>query len=433
MHGGKIVEEHVLPAGRAVTVGSHPRSDILLPDAEQSERTDLFVVRGGRLHLKLLSGARGKLSVDGVVRTFDSLALDDATARRGGDLLYPLADDARGKVQVRDYTLLFQLVDPPPRPADRRGALTWSWRDVDWVFLGLVAISALVHAAAVAWIEAQPPPTRTELRELVHQTISFALPAPVAEVPPEPITQDAPEASDDPTVDAAPPVPTPAADVADPSSDAGGPPVGDPDADPDPYEGSLLWLIGGALDNPESNLRSLLEDGRDFEDVRNAIEHGEVHIARDRDLPGLRGLTTDGDEIASLGPLGPVGDCVDCPARPTRRPDREPIKKPALVVDPMPAPPTGDFDIRPWLSRLHPRFKACYEKELKLSPDLSGRVSVSFATDGAARVFDTRIDSNSTRNAALGACILKHLNRLSLPAEGADLDVAEYTLMFAPQ
>ncbi len=433
VHAGRIVEEQLLPHGRAISVGAHARSTILLPGEDQSERVELFVVRSGRLHLKLLPGARGKLSVDGAVRTLDSLALDGATVRRGGELLYPLADDARGKVQVRDYTLLFQLVEPPPQPASSGGGLTWSWRDVDWVFMGLVAISALVHVAAVAWIESQPPPTRVELRELVHQHVAFAMPAPEADVPPEPPTQDAPEASDNPTTDEGPPVPTPAADDPEPGPDVSSPDPGHPEAASNPFEGTFIELIGHALDDPNSSVRGLIDDGSDYEDIGEALALGEVRIARERERPGLRGPTAIGDDVASIGVLGPVGDCPDCPARPTRRPEREPVSQPDIVEEPLPAPKTGDFDIRPWLKRLHPQFKACYEKELKLVPDLTGRVSLSFATDGAARVVHASIDRNTTRSAGLGQCVIRKLNRLSLPPEGADLDVEDYSLVFAPQ
>jgi hypothetical protein len=433
VHAGRIVEEQLLPPGRAISVGSHARSTILLPGEDQSERVELFVVRGSRLHLKLLPGARGKLSVDGAVRTLDSLALDGATVRRGGELLYPLADDARGKVQFRDYTLLFQLVEPPPQATSRGGGVAWSWRDVDWIFMGLVAISALVHVAAVAWIEAQPPPTRVELRELVHQHVAFTIAAPEADVPPEPPTQDAPEASDNPTVDEGPPVPTPASEHADSGPDSSSPDPGETEVAHNPFAGTFVELIGHALDDPNSSVRGLIDDGSDYKDIGEALASGEVRIARERERPGLRGPSTIGDDVASIGVLGPAGDCADCPARPSRRPDREPVSKPDFVADPLPAPTTGEFDIRPWLKRLHPQFKACYEKELKLVPDLSGRVSLSFAVDGSARVVEARIESNSTRSAGLGQCVIKKLNRLSLPAEASDLEVEDYGLMFAPQ
>jgi len=433
VHAGRIVAEQLLPPGRAISVGAHARSSILLPGEDQSERVELFVVRSGRLHLKLLPGARGKLSVDGAVRTLDSLALDGATVRRGGELLYPLADDARGKVQFRDYTLLFQLVEPPPQAASSGGGLTWSWRDVDWIFMGLVAISALMHAAAVAWIESQPPPTRVELRELVHRHVAFAMPAPEADVSPEPPTEDAPEASENPTIDDGPPVPTPAAEDPEPGPEPSSPEPGETEVAAEPFEGTFIELIGNALDDPNSSVRGLIDDGSDYDDIGEALAQGEVRIARDRERPGLRGPTEIGDDVASIGVLGPAGDCPDCPARPTRRPDREPVSQPDFVADPLPVPKTGDFDIRPWLKRLHPKFKACYETELKLNPDLTGRVTLSFATNGSAQVVDASIDSNTTRNAALGQCVTKWLNRLSLPPEAANLDVEDYSLMFAPQ
>lgn len=434
VHAGRIVEEHLVPQGRPVSVGAHARSTILLPGEDQSERTDLFVLRGGRLHLKLLAGARGKLSDAGAVRTLDALALDPRTVRRGRELLFPLPDDARGKVQVRDYTLLFQLVDPPPQPASSRAGVHWTWRDVDWVFMVLVAISALLHAAAMAWIESQPPPTRVELRELVHHHVAFQIPpAPVADVPPEPITQDAPEASEDPTVDNGNPVPTPATDTPDPD-DTNAPASGQA-GDADPFEGTFLDLIGTAMQDDRSAVREILMDPSGYDDVAEALAAGVVRIGRERRGPGLKGPDTIGDDVASIGDLGPAGDCADCPPRPTTRPTKKKkAPEPTITQDPIPGPPSdGAFDIARELKRLHPRFKACYEKQLKLDGDLSGRVSLTFSTNSAARVVDVDFETNATGNAALAGCLEKTLRRYPFPPDAADMDVGPYTLYFSPQ
>ena len=434
VHSGRIVEEHLVPGDRSVSVGAHARCTILLPGEDQSERTELFVVRGGRVHLRLLPATRGKISIAGTVRTLDSLALDASTVRRGRDLLYPLADDARGKVSVRDYTLLFQLVEPPPQPAAARSDARWSWRDVDWIFLVLVAISALLHAAMMAWIEAQPPPSRVELRELVHHHVSLYLPpAPVADVPPEPATDDAAEASEEPSNDDADPAPASASSTPEPDSHGTVPAPGTEAPPSDPFAGTLLEVIGAAWNDPDGALVGLVTDPSDYRDIHEALASGEVRVAIERERPGLRGPSTVGDEAASIGELGPAGDCADCPPRPTSRPTHE-APKPLITVDPLPpAVPGVDFAIGPWLKRLHPRFRACYEKQLKLAPDLSGRVSMSFATDGAARVVDVTIEANGTGNAEFAGCIDKELRRFSFPAAAADLDVGPYTLLFTPQ
>lgn len=436
VHAGKIMEEHLLPGGRSISVGAHARSTLLLPGEDQSERIELFVARGGRMHLRLLPGARGKVSVDGTVRTLDSLALDPATIRRGGDLLFPLPDEARGKVQVRDYTLLFQQVDPPPQPARERDRPTWTWRDVDWIFLGLVAISALIHAAAMAWIESQPPPTRVELRELVHHHVTMVIPpAPVADVTPEPATDDAPEASEEPTPDSdADPVPAAADDTPEPGSTSDGPAPQDTVESSDPFEGTFLDLLGTALEKDGSPVRDILRDPSGYDDVGKALAASKVRIGRERRNPGLKGPARIGDDPASIGELGPAGDCADCPPRPTKRPTREPVAQPEITSDPIPLPPGPEgFDIGEELRRLHPRFKNCYEKQLKLYPDLSGSVALTFATDSTARAFAVDIEENGTRNAELAGCLQRVIRRHPFPPEGADLDVGPYKLYFTPQ
>jgi hypothetical protein len=422
VHRGRILEEKVFPPGRSLSVGAHPRATLLLPgDGGPPERLELFATRRGQLHLVLSPDLRGKVDLgDGVV-TLDGL-------RARGPSMVPLPPAARGKVQVGDFTLLFQLVDPPARPRTRpRGALRWS--DVDWVFLAVVLVSSLMHAAAVLWIQAQPPPSRIELQELGREFVAIALPPPA----PEPVAERAaPDPESDPTPVDRQPSPEPAAPSEPPPAPqaAPAPQASPPTAPLRPEDHGLLYLIGGG-DAPA--LQALLDlDPSSLNDaaLQEALAQSSVRIARDRLGPGPRGPEAVGDGMASIGALEGSRGCAHCPA-PQAKPPRAP-KVPVLEVAP-PTSPDGAFDIAPSLKRIGPRFKACYERALKQDPDLAGRISVSFVTDGAARVTEAWIEADSMGSDQANACVLDAVRRMSLPPEAADLDVRGYGLMFTAQ
>jgi len=433
VHRGRIIEEQLLAPERSITVGAHPRSSVLLPgDGGPPDRLELFHHRGGTPHLRLSPGIRGKVDLGEGVVTLDSLSA------RGP--LIPLPPTARGKVQVGEFTLLFQLVDPPARPVGGRGG-SLRWNDVDWIFLALVVLSSLVHAAAVVWIQSQPPPSRAELVELGHELTTVFMPAPETDATPAPTDPDDASPSDPETPSPAPAdrAPTDVDSAAEPEPAPEDPAPGEPapadperDLEAEAQQHGLLLLIGGVGQEAVQGVVDYNGDPSQISDtrLREALADGRVRVARERERPGLKGPDTVGDGVATIGEVDGVGGCATCPA-PIQK-DRRVPKVPEIVTTP-PILPDGDFDIMPFLKRLRPSFKACYERALKADPDLAGRVSLSFVTDSAARVSDAWVEVDSMGSATANACMLKSVRRLSLPQEAADLEVREYGLVFTAQ
>jgi hypothetical protein len=63
------------------------------------------------------------------------------------------------------------------------------------------------------------------------------------------------------------------------------------------------------------------------------------------------------------------------------------------------------------------RLKLCYDQALRRDPQLSGRVEIFFVV-GDGRVLESAIEANTTRDAELGACILRKVDALTF-----DIDV----------
>lgn len=429
VHRGKIIEEQLLPPGRGITVGSHPRSSLILPgDGGPPERLELFGNRGGQLHLKLSAGIRGKVDLgEGVV------TLDRLRGRRTEWI--ELSPRARGKVQIGDFTLLFQLVDAPPAAVRPRQGL--HWREVDWVFFALVVVSSLMHAAAVVWIQSQPPPTKSEVQKLVHEYVSFALPEPTPAPEPPPAMEPEPQAEVDPEA-AEVPGPKAVDPEADPELDRKGasPPLAEVAPPPQVGEMGLLGLIAADKEDPEGAVASIIHDRSTLEDqaINDAVADARGVYTR-KQPGGLRGPKESGEGAATNGNIEGIGCCVTPPRdihEAVPRPPKAPTPPPEIITTP-PTVTDGDFDIGPFLKALRPRFKSCYEKALKKAPDLAGRVSLGFITGATGSVTEAWIEDDSMESATVNACLLKELRRARLPSDAADLEVEGYGLMFAPQ
>ena len=66
-------------------------------------------------------------------------------------------------------------------------------------------------------------------------------------------------------------------------------------------------------------------------------------------------------------------------------------------------------------------FKTCYERRLKVNPNLSGKVVLRFTIGTAGRITSISIASNSTGDSAVGSCITSKVRgwRFTPPENGA--------------
>ncbi|APR81135.1 Hypothetical protein A7982_06482 [Minicystis rosea] len=144
VRGGRVIEERVLPAGAALTVGPSEHNTFVSTDLSSSVRLIEHTSEGYRLHVT--AGMRGRVAKGAAVH-------DVATI--GGDGTLSLGDDARGRLSFGDTVVLFHFVDPPaprPRVALPIGVRSGALGNLDWKTTGIAAFSFLVHFGAVATI-----------------------------------------------------------------------------------------------------------------------------------------------------------------------------------------------------------------------------------------------------------------------------------------
>jgi len=438
IHSGRIVEERLIPAGQSVTVGSHPRCTVVISDAKlPARRFEIFSSRNNGYALQFTGEMHGKVAVDDKVVTLASLAQKGTARKKSNWFELPLNPSNRGKVYVGEYTFLFQFVAPPPQPLRSRGGdfRAFRWEDVDWLFLAIVLFSALLHTAVVIWIESQPPPKKVRLEDLPNRFVRMILP-PEEEPPPAEET----EGESDEVVQKDESTPAPVEEP-EPEEPAGGEEPEEPQESAEEKRArleeeaaskGLLALIGTAGDSSrEGAVADLLSDGSGLaDDVGEALANssGVVIGRRDVDQAGLRG-GGGGDGAAGIGDLGGAGGGKGGEVK-------KEAKAPKAVLE------TGSVDIgssedaasvRSTMKRYNARIRACYEKELKSNPDLSGKVTAYWIITPSGTAEDVDIIGNSTGNAALASCITREIKRIRFPAPEDDIEVDGYNWVFSSQ
>jgi hypothetical protein len=159
--GGKIVEERLIRERTAVTIGQSMKNTFSIPIEGLPLEFTLFALDENKYYLRFLSKMDGRLSDGGgQVNTLD--ALKGRGSQNHGDYFQvPLGDNARGKLQLGDLTILFQFVTEPPRqpkpmlPASVRGTFADRFDPRLSVILGASIIGhfAIVIIALIADVD----------------------------------------------------------------------------------------------------------------------------------------------------------------------------------------------------------------------------------------------------------------------------------------
>ncbi len=432
IQSGRIVEERLIPADSAVTVGDHAKCTVVISGAElPSHRFELFSNRGGKYSLQFTDKMHGKVAQGGEINTIASLAATGKAARKGSWFSFPLTEENRGKVYVGDYTVLFQFVTPPPQPARRRSAdfRPFRWDEVDWLFLGVLFVSALLHTAGVIWIESQPPPKEFTIDDIPARFVKLV----VEEDTPPPAEEAAEEEGEGEEEEEEAPeeaAPEPKEEKKERPQES----AEDRRARIEEEVGQtgLLALIGTAGEGSGGDaIADLLSDGLSG-DAGDALANssGLAVGRRDSDSSGLR-KGGGGEGLADVGDLkGGGGGKVEA-VKKKRTKLKAKIKTGSADI----VASSGDTSsIKKIMKRYNGRVKSCYERELKSNPDIAGKVTVSFEIETNGMVAAADISDNTTGSADLESCILKVIRSIRMAPPPEDVvEVAGYPFIFSAQ
>jgi len=92
-------------------------------------------------------------------------------------------------------------------------------------------------------------------------------------------------------------------------------------------------------------------------------------------------------------------------------------------------PALGTQQIKRIITERVPQVRACYERELKKSPGLGGKVLVSWTIQKDGTVSSPRVRKNTTGSSRLAPCITKAISRWHFPESSSTSDV-EYPFVF---
>lgn len=157
-----LVEERQMRERVDISIGQSAKNTFSIPLENLPRQFNIFSVEDGRYRLNFMQGMDGRISDGGQPMRLDDLRQKGAE-NRGEHWSWPLSETTRGKIEMGDFTLLFQFVAEPPRqpkpmlPASVRGTLA---DRLDPQLSAILAISIMLHFAVAVYAKYFVDPER---------------------------------------------------------------------------------------------------------------------------------------------------------------------------------------------------------------------------------------------------------------------------------
>ncbi len=438
IQGGKIVEERVIPARQAVTVGSGSRNVIIVPQSDLPASTTVFAWQGDRYHLSFEEGTDGRIQGPQGAADFGALVSQGLARKEGRACSVPVGEDQRGKLTLGEVTLLWQFVTPPPeapKPVLPKEAKGNHFRSMDRLFVSLLLISFLLHGGVyVALANTELPPDVT-LEEIPDRYAKVLIPD---KLPAPPVVKEEPKPEQAGEVKAEEKKPekaekkgekgaeTPeqvaarkaarAAAVAKAVSSKG-----------------MLKVLGALGPGTGSGaVADVFGSGGGMTDVATALSGaGGVAVATDPAAGGGGRKGGGQGGAASIGDLattGGGGAAVAYGAKAEAKVSGSVAAEEAEID-------SADIDQQKLAAFVKARFgliKACYENALKRNPNLKGKVSIRFTILETGGLSDINAAVNSLGSPEVAACIMNTMRTWRTQFRPSGPVTVEYPFVFTP-
>ncbi len=414
IQSGRIVEDRTFTGRAKITVGTGAKSTFLVPMGDLPLSTTVFDVTQKGTRLLFEHGTEGRLSLGGA-----DLPLQDYVGRasaKGAQLSLSLPEDAKGRVSVGEVSLLFQFVDPPKRqvaaelPKGARGLVA----QLDRSFLAILALSLAAHFAGAGYLSTQPVP---EEHDLTMEELSVERWARSMMLPPRPPKKTEPE---QPAIATAPKPKS-----AEPVKNQ---PAPSAEAIKRKVRSVGIVAIIGAKGDGTGGLGDLMKDTgmTQIADALRFAREGGVRVASADDATSTRRKGEDTGDTSSID--SPITERVKEVGLGDQKNKGPPMTLEKVQVE------TTEIDVlalTSWLQGRKPAIQSCYERELKRSPNLQGRLVIRFAITSRGRVGGVGFGDDTLRSVAVQTCISALMRGWVLPFTPEDEVPVSLPFIFA--
>ena len=427
IQAGKIVEERVLPARQAVTLGTSPRNTIVVPLANAPESVVVFAYQGDRYILQFEQGAEGRVQGPQGAADLSALVSQGVAKPAGKICSVPVNEDQRGKLVIGEITLLWQFVAPPaevPKPALPKESKGAHFKSMDRLFSVVLFVSFALHSGFYIALANTELPKEVTLEEIPDRYAKVLIPERMpkppekkeekkAEVAAQQRQEKAEEKKAETQEQVAQKKAARAAAVAKAVQSKG-----------------ILKVLGALGPGTGGGaVADVFGSGGGMGDVASALSGaGGVAVAT---APGASGGRKGGGEggAASIGSLATSGGGKVGLGAKTEVKVSGSVAAEEAEVD------SSDIDQGKLGAFVRARMgliKACYENALKRNPALKGKISIRFTILETGALSDISTAQNSLGSAEVASCIMNTMRSWRTQFRPSGPVTVEYPFVFQP-
>ena len=442
IQGDKMIEERIIRSRETVTVGSSEKNHFVIASPTIPPTFNLFELVGGDYILNFTADMRGRVGLAGRVEALEQLRSSGSARNAGNYWQVKLSDNSRGRVAIGDTTLLFQFIDPPPvqpRPQLPAAVVGGFVAGIDWLFTAFVMFSFMTHFGFIIFLENADWPVPPTLATIPPELSDIIFAEPEEPPPPEQTTD---QTTDEPTEEVA--QEEPSQDTHEEQSDqtpAEHQQAQDQDARmvAEAASAQVDQLLLGALGS-DGALHDVLAGGAVTGSAADVLAQAAgVGVASSSTGGTLRdrsgGGTVGGS--GSLGGLRAAGGDTGARSEGGAVTEAAPRGRFRTDTSDVDEEGSGDFDQQAVVRMIQTRrsaIQACYERELRATPTLAGRVAVQMTIQESGSVSGVHVTDNSTGNDNVGSCVVRVIQGFRFnPGPSGGSVTYTFPFVFEPQ
>lgn len=457
MQGTRMSEERLIRDRGSVSVGTTERNTFTVASSELPSTFELFSMVGGQYLLNFTEKMEGQLALPEGIKKITDLRSNPSVKRGPTGWQVPLSETSRGKIQLGGVTFLFQFVaPPPPQPKPQLpAAIRAGWvKNIDWTYNACFSGFLVLAIASIAYVEYVYDPIVDDELSLDDSRLVrlLATPPPVEEPEAQPEAEATPTdtAANAAAAAAAQPDRRPAPNAAEREATRQAAAERRSEAAASAANRAVDAALSALNNSAEfAALTGANDTGRGS--ARDALNQGGLMAGTERDLANVGGISAASGQVGvrrggiasagggglggrGLGQGGAVASSGNTIGSGQEVVRERVIRGNADIGSGDSTGGEGQVDanavariIRGQLGGI----RACYERELRNNPALSGRLEVNFTIGSSGRITSA---STSGLSAAptVGSCVTGRIRNLVFPTpEGGSVEFS-FPFTFSP-
>jgi outer membrane biosynthesis protein TonB len=427
IQAGKIVEERVLPARQAVTIGTGAKNTIVVPLARMPDSVVVFAYQGDRYVLQFESGSEGRIQGPQGAADLAALVSQGLARQAGKTCSVPVHEDQRGKLVLGEVTVLWQFVSPPaevPKPALPKAAKGAHFKSMDRLFSVVLAASFTLHSGFFLALSRVELPKEVTLEEIPDRYAKVLIPDRMPKPPEKKQEEKKVEAPQQKAEKQEEKKPETAEQVAQKKAARQA-------AVAKAVQSKGILKVLGALGPGTATgaVADVFGTGGGMGDVASALSGaGGVAVATD---PGAGGGRKGGGE----GGAASIGDLATSGGGKVGLGTKAEVKVSGSVAAEEAEVDSSDIDQGKLGAFVRARMgliKACYENALKRNPSLKGKISIRFTILETGALADIATAQNSLGSAEVASCIMNTMRSWRTQFRPSGPVTVEYPFVFQP-